>query len=76
MSRDDHIELEGVVTAVSHGIYTVSVNIEGKDEPVSIQCSLSGRLRQNFIRVLLNDKVTISMSPYDLTRGVITYRLK
>lgn len=76
MSREEHIELEGVVIAVSHGIYTVAVEIEGKEEPVHVTCTLGGRLRQNFIRVLLNDKVTIEVSPYDVTRGKITYRTK
>ena len=76
MSRDDHIELEGVVTAVSHGIYTVTVNVEGSKEPVNVTCTLGGRLRQNYIRVLLNDQVTIEVSPYDLKNGKITYRKK
>ena len=76
MSRDDHIELEGVVTAVSHGIYTVTVNVEGSKEPVDVTCTLGGRLRQNYIRVLLNDQVTIEVSPYDLKNGKITYRKK
>ena len=76
MSREDHIELEGVVTAVSHGIYTVAVKLEGKEEPVLVTCTLGGRLRQNFIRVLLNDQVTIEVSPYDLKNGKITYRKK
>lgn len=74
MSRADHVELEGIVTAVSHGIYTVTV--EGKNGPINVQCSLGGRLRKNYIRVLLNDKVTIEVSPYDLTHGTITYRTK
>lgn len=76
MSRNDHIELQGIVTNMTHGIYTVSVEIDGKDEPVEIQCSLGGKLRKNFIRVLINDRVTIEVSPYDLTRGTITYRMK
>ena len=76
MSRADHVKLEGIVTAVSHGIYTVAVTVEGKSEPINVQCSLGGRLRKNYIRVLLNDKVTIEVSPYDLTHGTITYRTK
>lgn len=76
MSRADHIELEGTVIAVNHSIYTVSVPLQGKDEPAIVNCTLGGRLRKNFIRVLLNDKVTIEVSPYDLTKGTITYRSK
>lgn len=76
MSRSEHIELEGDVVALSHGIYTVAVKIDGKDEPFHVSCTLSGKLRQNFIRVLLNDHVTIEVSPYDLTNGKITYRSK
>lgn len=76
MAKEDHIELEGIVKSVSHGLYDVAVNIDGKDEPIIVRCTLSGRLRQNFIRVLLNDSVRIEVSPYDLTNGKITYRTK
>ena len=43
---------------------------------VSVLCSISGKIRMNYIRILPGDKVTVQLSPYDLTRGRITYRYK
>ena len=77
MSKADMIELEGEVTKMSHGIYTVSVKLPGNEQQLhEIKCSLSGKLRQNFIRVIVGDTVTIEVSQYDLGRGIITYRKK
>jgi translation initiation factor IF-1 len=41
-----------------------------------VRAQLSGRMRKNRIRVVLGDRVTVALSPYDLTHGMITYRLK
>ena len=41
-----------------------------------IQATVSGKIRKNYIRILVGDRVTVEMSPYDLTRGRITYRFK
>jgi translation initiation factor IF-1 len=81
MARDDLIELEGVVTAHSGNIYTVEVDLPKKDdedEPKKsyISCHLSGKIRMNYIRILVGDRVQVRVSPYDLTNGSITYRFK
>ena len=72
MAKDDMIELEGIVTE-SLPNTTFHVDI---DNGHIILAHISGRLRMNFIRILPGDKVTVQMSPYDLTRGRITWRSK
>lgn len=72
MAKGDMIELEGIVEEVLPNT-TFKVNI-GKDQPIT--CHLSGKLRMNFIRIIAGDKVTIEMSPYDTTKGRITWRTK
>lgn len=72
MSKEDMIELEGVVTgALPNTTFMVDI---GKGHV--IQAHISGKLRMNYIRILPGDKVTVQMSPYDLTRGRITWRSK
>lgn len=76
MAKSDLIELDGVVEDMSHGFYIVSVSIPDSEEKKKVQCRLSGRMRKNFIRVIIGDSVTIQVSPYDLSKGIITYRRK
>ena len=72
MSKDDVIEMQGVVLeALPNAMF--KVKLENGHE---VLCHLSGKLRMNFIRILPGDKVTIELSPYDLTRGRITWRAK
>lgn len=72
MSREDIIEVEGTVTeALPNAMF--KVKLENGHE---ILAHISGKLRMNFIRILPGDKVTIELSPYDLTRGRITWRNK
>ena len=72
MAKEDAIELEGVVVeALPNAMFTVELPNGHK-----ILAHISGKLRMNFIRILPGDKVTIQMSPYDLTRGRITWRAK
>lgn len=72
MAKDDVIELEGtVIEALPNA--TFKVEIPGGHQ---ILAHISGKLRMNFIRILPGDKVTVQMSPYDLTRGRITWRSK
>lgn len=72
MSKEDMIELEGVVVeAMPNAMF--KVEIQGGH---IILAHISGKLRMNFIRILPGDKVTVEMSPYDLTRGRITWRSK
>ena len=72
MAKDDVIELEGtVVEAPPNAMFQVELPNGHK-----ILAHISGKLRMNFIRILPGDKVTVQMSPYDLTRGRITWRSK
>ena len=72
MSKTDVIEVEGVVTD-SYPNAMFDVELENGHK---ILAHISGKLRMNFIRILPGDKVTVEMSPYDLTRGRITWRAK
>ncbi len=72
MSKEDMIELEGVVVeAMPNAMF--KVEIQGGHQ---IMAHISGKLRMNFIRILPGDKVTVEMSPYDLSKGRITWRSK
>ncbi|MBO5090230.1 MAG: translation initiation factor IF-1 [Clostridia bacterium] len=72
MSKEDMIELEGtVVEAMPNAMF--KVEIQGGHQ---ILAHISGKLRMNFIRILPGDKVTVEMSPYDLSKGRITWRSK
>ncbi|WP_026895021.1 translation initiation factor IF-1 [Clostridiisalibacter paucivorans] len=72
MSKKDVIEVEGtVVEALPNTMFRVK--LENDHE---ILAHISGKLRMNFIRILPGDKVTLELSPYDLTRGRITWRKK
>ena len=72
MAKSDKIEVEGVVVE-SLPNTTFQVDIGNGH---TILAHISGKLRMNFIRILPGDKVTVEMSPYDLTRGRITWRSK
>ncbi|TJX14082.1 translation initiation factor IF-1 [Tissierella creatinini] len=72
MAKDDVIEVEGkVVDALPNAIF--KVRLENGHE---ILAHISGKLRMNYIRILPGDKVTVELSPYDLTKGRITWRNK
>lgn len=72
MSKKDIIEVEGTVTdALPNAIF--KVELENGHE---ILAHISGKLRMNFIKILPGDKVIVELSPYDLTRGRITWRKK
>ena len=72
MSKNDVIELEGVVAeALPNATFQVELANGHK-----ILAHISGKLRMNFIRILPGDKVTLEISPYDLTKGRITWRPK
>lgn len=72
MSKEDVIELEGtVLEALPNATFQVDIGNGHK-----ILAHISGKLRMNFIRILPGDKVTVQMSPYDLTKGRITWRSK
>ncbi len=72
MSKEDVIEVEGkIVEALPNAMFQVELENGHK-----VLAHISGKLRMNFIRILPGDKVTLELSPYDLTRGRITWRAK
>jgi translation initiation factor IF-1 len=72
MAKEERIEFEGTVTeALPNAMFRVE--IDGGHE---ILAYVSGKMRTRFIRILPGDKVKLELSPYDLTKGRITYRLK
>ncbi|EGC03884.1 MULTISPECIES: translation initiation factor IF-1 [Ruminococcus] len=72
MSKEDVLEVEGtVVEALPNATFTVELTNGHK-----ILAHISGKLRMNYIRIVPGDKVTVEMSPYDLTKGRITWRAK
>ena len=72
MAKDDVIEVEGtVIETLPNAMFKVELE-NGHEIPAHV----SGKIRMNYIRILPGDKVTIELSPYDLTRGRITYRFK
>lgn len=72
MSKQDVIEVQGVVKEALPNA-TFKVELQNGHE---VLAHISGKLRMNFIRILPGDKVTMEMSPYDLTKGRITWRSK
>jgi translation initiation factor IF-1 len=83
LSKEDVIEVEGIVReAMPNAIFKVELLSEDKDtgrltpNGHVLLAHISGKLRTNFIRILPGDKVTMEMSPYDLTKGRITWRSK
>ena len=72
VSKEDVIEVEGVVTdALPNAMF--KVQLENGHEVLS---HVSGKLRMNYIRIVPGDKVKLEMSPYDLSKGRITWRVK
>ena len=72
MAKDDVLELEGTVV---EALPNATLQVELENGHV-ILAHIAGKLRMNYIRILPGDKVTVEMSPYDLTRGRITWRAK
>jgi translation initiation factor IF-1 len=72
MSKEDSIEVTGtVVEKFPSGLFSVQLDLER-----TVLAHLAGKLRRNRIRVLAGDRVTMELSPYDLTKGRITFRHK
>lgn len=72
MAKSDLIEVQGrVVEALPNAMFRVQL-----DNGHEVLAHLAGKMRKNYIRVLLGDRVTVELSPYDLARGRITYRAK
>ena len=72
MAKDDVIEVEGkVIEPLPNAMFRVELENGHK-----ILAHVSGKIRMNYIKILPGDRVTVEFSPYDLTRGRITYRYK
>ena len=72
MSKEDQIEMEGtVIDALPNTMFRVQL-----DNGHIVLAHISGKMRKNYIRILKGDKVTVEMTPYDLTKGRITFRHK
>ncbi|HAC0229281.1 TPA_asm: translation initiation factor IF-1 [Listeria monocytogenes] len=72
MAKEDVIEVEGVVQeTLPNAMFNVELENGHK-----VLATISGKIRMHYIRILPGDKVTVELSPYDLTRGRITYRFK
>ena len=73
MAKVDAIEVEGqVVAALPNAMFRIAVDVSG--EKHEILAHISGKMRKHYIRILPGDTVLVEVSPYDLTRGRITYR--
>ena len=72
MPKEDHIEMEGtVVDTLPNTMFRVEL-----ENGHVVLAHISGKMRRHFIRILRGDKVTVELSPYDLTRGRLIYRFK
>ncbi len=72
MAKEDSIEVQGtVLETLPNAMFRVEIENGHK-----ILAHISGKMRMHFIKILQGDKVTVELTPYDLTRGRITYRFK
>ncbi|MEW6061538.1 MAG: translation initiation factor IF-1 [Bacteroidota bacterium] len=72
MSKQDAIKVDGVITeTLPNASFRVKL-----DNGHEILAHISGKMRMHYIKILVGDKVTVELSPYDLTKGRITYRYK
>lgn len=70
MAKEEHIEMEGVVIdSMPNTTFRVEL-----DNGHVITAHISGKMRKNYIRILTGDRVTVEMTPYDLSKGRITFR--
>ena len=70
MAKEDHIEMDGVVTET---LPNTMFRVELENGHV-VTAHISGKMRKHYIRILTGDKVRVELTPYDLTKGRITYR--
>ena len=72
--KDDVIEIEGtVIESLPNAMFRCTID-GAPDTQEPVLATISGKIRKNFVKILVGDKVTIELSPYDLTRGRITFR--
>jgi len=72
MSKEDSIEMEGVIVET---LPNTMFRVELENGHV-VTAHISGKMRKNYIRILTGDKVKVEITPYDLTKGRITYRVR
>ncbi len=72
MAKEDFIELEGVVTET---LPNTTFRVELENGHI-VTAHISGKMRKHYIRILTGDKVTVQLTPYDLSKGRITYRAR
>uniref|UniRef100_A0A7S0ZCX4 Translation initiation factor IF-1, chloroplastic n=1 Tax=Timspurckia oligopyrenoides TaxID=708627 RepID=A0A7S0ZCX4_9RHOD len=69
-SKEDVLEMEGVVTeSLPNAFFMVEL-----DNGITVNAHISGKIRKNFIKIIIGDRVRVELSPYDLTKGRITFR--
>ena len=72
LPKEDHIEMEGTVAeTLPNTMFRVEL-----DNGHTVTAHISGKMRKNYIRILTGDKVTVQLTPYDLTKGRIVYRAR
>ena len=72
MAKEEHIEMEGtVIDTLPNTMFRVEL-----ENGHVVTAHISGKMRKNYIRILTGDKVTVALTPYDLTKGRITFRWK
>ena len=72
MAKEENIEMEGTVTdTLPNTMFRVEL-----ENGHSVTAHISGKMRKNYIRILTGDKVTVQLTPYDLTKGGITFRAR
>ncbi len=72
MAKEDHIEMEGVVTeTLPNTMFRVQL-----ENGHIVTAHISGKMRKHYIRILTGDKVTVQLTPYDLTKGRIVFRAR
>ncbi|MDG0995925.1 MAG: translation initiation factor IF-1 [Gammaproteobacteria bacterium] len=72
MAKEDHIEMEGtIIETLPNTMFRVEL-----ENGHVVTAHISGRMRKHYIRILTGDKVTVELTPYDLTKGRITYRAR
>lgn len=78
MPRVDMIEMQGIVIESYPGLkFKVRAHMEETpDRTIDVVCVPSGKIKTHYIRILVGDKVSVEVSPYDLTKGRITWRFK
>lgn len=75
MAKEQPITIDGIIReTLPNAMFRVQIDIGGKEH--EILAHVSGKMRMHFIKILPGDKVTLEISPYDLTRGRIIYRQK